>query len=61
MMNDEQAPEVQAEPESKKPYSSPGLIDYGSIARLTLGGMNLGNDGNVQCNGNANPTLGCES
>lgn len=34
----------------KKQYQSPELTSYGSIAQLTLAGMDGGNDGNDSCN-----------
>lgn len=38
----------------KKPYETPRLIEYGSIAKLTQGAATVGNDGgagfmNTQC------------
>ena len=45
--------------ESKRSYSAPKLTDHGSLSKLTLGGHNIGNDGNTECNGNANPETQC--
>jgi hypothetical protein len=45
--------------ESKRSYSAPRLTDHGSLSKLTLGGSNLGNDGNTKCTGNANPSTQC--
>ena len=32
-------------PAAKKPYTTPQLVDYGSIAKLTQGGNGTGADG----------------
>jgi hypothetical protein len=44
---------------SRRKYSPPRLTNYGSISELTMGGSNIGNDGNTLCNGNANPSTQC--
>jgi hypothetical protein len=43
---------------SKKTYSSPALMNYGSVADLTLGGTARGSDGGNQnpCNPGADST-----
>jgi len=34
---------------SKKDYSPPTLTSYGCISKLTRGGTDVGNDGNINC------------
>jgi len=46
---------------SRRKYSPPRLTNYGSISELTMGGNNIGNDGNTECVGNANPVTQCNS
>lgn len=32
---------------ARKPYASPKLVEYGTIAKLTQGALTVGNDGGV--------------
>lgn len=43
----EHQPEVAKQTQVKKPYVSPALMEYGSIAKLTEAGLNSGTDGPV--------------
>lgn len=45
---------------SKREYSTPKLTDYGSLSRLTMGGTELGNDGNTKCTGGNAAAVQCE-
>lgn len=44
---------------SRRKYAAPKLTNYGSISELTMAGRDIGNDGNTECVGNANPTTQC--
>ena len=58
MINDGERFESTAE-KTKRKYSPPSLIHYGSVSELTQGGESIGNDGNTECNGNAPATNEC--
>jgi hypothetical protein len=45
---------------SRREYAAPRLINYGSLADLTLSGAFVGNDGNTKCTGNAGGNPQCE-
>ena len=58
-MNDQADLKARSTTQSKKAYCQPKLSNYGSVSRVTRGGMFIGNDGNTNCVGNANPTMTC--
>jgi hypothetical protein len=43
----ESQPEVANKTQAKKPYVSPAILEYGSIAKLTESGLGSGVDGPV--------------